>query len=64
MKHLHSVDKLAVHHNLIKSHPFSSSSPQVELMDLLGEEGIQNLPLLERLQHLDGSAEEAERACQ
>lgn len=26
---------------------------QVELMDLLGEEGIQNLPLLERLQHLD-----------
>lgn len=26
---------------------------EVELMDLLGEEGIQNLPLLERLQHLD-----------
>lgn len=26
---------------------------QVELLDLLGEEGIQNLPLLERLQYLD-----------
>ena len=29
---------------------------QVELLDLLGEEGIQNLPLLERLQYLDEEA--------
>ena len=35
----------------------SMAVPQVELMDLLGEEGIQNLPLLERLQHLDREAE-------
>ena len=32
---------------------FFACTAQVELMDLLGEEGIQNLPLLERLQHLD-----------
>ncbi|CAJ1383035.1 unnamed protein product [Effrenium voratum] len=33
---------------------------QVELLDLLGEEGIHNLPLLERLQQLDQTLEEAE----
>ena len=33
---------------------------EVELLDLLGEEGIHNLPLLERLQQLDQTLEEAE----
>ena len=39
--------------NPIKQVQFFACTAQVELMDLLGEEGIQNLPLLERLQHLD-----------
>ena len=33
--------------------PLLWGRPKVELLDLLGDEGILNLPLLERLQQLD-----------